>query len=114
MERIGKEGSQIFETREELRVGKDAVDEVDGQIVGHHNLLGQTVEYPEYSNTKLGARERIATIKLWDEVGCLDDRTCNELREEANIESEIKDVTYRTNKALVNIGGVGDNLERIE
>ena len=36
------------------------------------------------------------------------------MREEANIEAEIKDVTHGTNEALINVSGVGDDLERIE
>ena len=36
------------------------------------------------------------------------------MREEANVETEIKDVTHRTNEALINVSGVGDDLERIE
>ena len=36
------------------------------------------------------------------------------MREEANVEAEIKDIAYRTNEALINIGSVGDDLERIE
>ena len=34
--------------------------------------------------------------------------------EEANVEAEIKDIAYRTNEAFINIGSVGDDLERIE
>lgn len=36
------------------------------------------------------------------------------MREEANVKAEIKDIAYRAYKALINIGSVGDDLERIE
>ena len=52
LQRVGKEREEVFEAGEEKRVIEDAVDEVHRQVVGHDDLLCQTVEDPEDRDTE--------------------------------------------------------------
>ena len=114
LERVCEERCQVLESRKQLGIGEYAIDEINSQIVRHHDFLGQAIEDPEHSDAELGARKGITPIELRDEVGRLDDRSGDELREKAHVESEIENIAHRTYEPLVNVGGIGYHLEGIE
>ena len=52
LQRVRKERKEVFETRKKQGVVEDTVDEVHRQVIGHNNLLRQTVEDPEDRDTE--------------------------------------------------------------
>ena len=76
-------------------MGKDALDEVDADIVADNGFLEQTCEDEENGTSEhlVGHTER--TAYLWDEVAGTDDGACDELREERDVEGVVEDVVQR-------------------
>lgn len=108
---VGEERHEVLETREELGIVEDTVDEVDRKIVTQDDLLGQTIENPEDGNAEHTAREEILAIELGNEITGLDDGACHQLGEEADIEAKIEPVANGLDEALINIASVTDGLE---
>ena len=50
LQRVGKQRKQVLKSREQKRIIEDTVNQVHRQIIGHDDLLRQTVQYPEYRN----------------------------------------------------------------
>ena len=111
---IEEEGCQVLEAGEEQGIGKDAVDEVEGQVVAQDNLLSQTAKYHEDGEAEHPSAQEVATVELRYEVARLDDRSGYELREEADVEAEVEDVPYGTDKSAIDVGGIADDLEGVE
>ncbi len=108
---VHEERHQIFKAGEQLRIVKHSVYEVYRQIVTQHDLLDQSVQYPEYGNAEHPSRKEILAIKLRNEITGLDDRTSNQLRKETDIETKVQQIPYGLDEAFVDITGVADGLE---
>ena len=111
---IKEEGSKVLKAREEQRVGKDAVDEVQSQIVAQDNLFRQASKYHEDGKTEHPSAQEVASVELRDEIARFDDRACNKLREEADVEAKVEDISDGTDESAIHIGCVADDLEGIE
>lgn len=114
LQRIKEEGSQVLKSGEEHRIGKDAVYEVQSQIVAQYNLLRQTSQYHEYGKAKHSATKEITAVELGNEVAGLNDGTCYKLREETDVKTEVEDVANRLYQSSIDIGRVTDDLEGVE
>ena len=90
------------------------VNEVDGNIVAQHDLFHQAIDDPKYGDAKLFAAEEVFLVQLRDELVGPHDRTCHQLREEADVEAEVEDVADRRDALAVDIHDVADGLEGIE
>lgn len=111
---IEEECADGFETSEEMGIVKDSVNEIHRKIIRKNDLLHKTVENPEDSHTELHAREVVLSVKLGNEVRCLDDRSCYQLWEETYIEAKVEDVADRLHESFVNICRITDYLKSIE
>ena len=76
LQRVGKEREEVLEAREKQGVVEHAVDQVNSQIIRHDNLLGQTVQYPEYRQSEIAATEVIRLVQLRNKLLRTHDRTC--------------------------------------
>ena len=111
LEGIDKESHEVLKAREEVGIVEDTIDEIHGKVVAQDDFLEQTIHNPEDGDAEHTAGEEVAAVELGDEVAGLDDGTCHELGEEADIETEIKEVADRTDKSLIDICRIADGLE---
>ena len=103
LQRIAKQRCEILEATKHLRVVEHTVDEVDSEVITQYYLLRQTIHDPEHGNAELSLAQVITAVKLRNEVGCLDDRSGNELREEAYVEAEVENVAHRLHQSAIDI-----------
>ena len=111
---IEEEGCQVLKPCEKQGIGKDAVDEVKGEVVAQDYLLRQAPQYHEDGEAEHPAAQEVASVELRYEVARLDDRSGYELWEEADVEAEVEDVPYGTDKSAIDVGGIADDLEGVE
>ena len=114
LQRIAEKRHEVLETREEQRVLEHAVYEVHSNVIAQDNLFGQPVQHPEHGQAKLPPRQTERAVELGDELACADYRPGHQLRKEAHVETEVKDIVHRPHLPPVNIHGVADDLESIE
>ena len=111
---IAEQGHQVLEACIKHGLGKHHVNEVDGDVVAQDDFLHQAVHDPEHGDTELLAAEEVFLVELRDELVGPHDGTCHQLREEAHIEAEVKDIAYRRDAVAVHIHDVADGLEGVE
>ena len=99
---------------EERRVVEDAVDEVLGNIVGDDRLLKETDEDEEHALCEHLTADMKGLADLRPEVSRTGDRTCQEGREETDIESIVEERFHRFYLLPVDIHDIGNGLEGIE
>ena len=111
LQRVSEKSHEVFKTGEKQGIVKYAVDEVHGNVVAENNLLCQTVQNPEDSDAKLSASQEIGLVELRNELAGTHNGTCHQLREEADVETEVQQISHRFYLAFVHIDGVADHLE---
>ena len=111
LQRIDEQCHKILETREQLWIVEHPVYEVYCKIITQYHLLEKTVENPEYGYAEHASTEEVLSVKLRDKIACLDDRSCHQLREEADIETKVKQIADWFNESLVHIAGVRNCLK---
>ena len=114
LQTVCKERKQVLKTGEQERIIKDAVDEVYREIIGHDDFLRQAIQNPEDSNTKGTSTETEGFVQLRNKFLGTHDRSGYKLREEGYIESEVENVLDRFYTLMIDIGGVGNDLEDIK
>ena len=111
LQRVREQGDKVFKSREQERRVENAVNEIGGEVVAQDNLLGKSVQNPEDGDAKGAAGQKVLAVKLRNELVGANDRACDQLREEREVETEIENVLDGRNLAAVNVDTVADRLE---
>ena len=114
LQRVCEKRNEVFEASEQERGIENAVHKVCREVVAQDNLLGKTVQNPEYGHAKGAAGEEIRLVKLWNELVGTNDRACHELREERKVKAEVQNVIDSLDFATVNVDAIAHCLEREE
>ena len=111
LEGVAIDGKEILESTVEVWLVEDALDEVDGDVVGDDGFLEESRDDEEDACAEhLVGHEQGATY-LWDEVTCPHDRTCHELGEKRDVEGIVEEPVEGTYVATIDIDGVTQRLE---
>ena len=111
LKRVAEQGRKVLESCVKKRVLEDPVTEIHGQIVAQDQLLGKSVQNPENRDPELSATKEERLVKLREELLGPHYRACDELREEAEIESEIPEIADRRDRPAGDIHHIADGLE---
>ena len=102
---------EVFESAVEVGLVEDALDEVDGYIVGDDCFLEESGDDVEDACSEHLAGDHEGTPYLQDEIACPDDGACHELRKEADVEGIVEQSVERPDVAPIYIDGVAEGLE---
>ena len=111
LHRIPKEGTERFKSAVELWVVKDAVNELNSQVISQKELFQKTVEDPEDAQTGLLFGHLVRLVQLRDKFRGTDNRPSHQLREEAHVEAKVQDVLNGLDVTPVDVHTVADRLE---
>lgn len=111
LKRVAEESRKVLETGVKQRVLENPVAEIHSQIVTEDQLLGKSVQNPENRDTELSAAKEERFVKLREKLLGPHDRAGDELREEAEIESEIPEIADRRDRPAGDIHHITDGLE---
>lgn len=105
---------EVFKRRIHQRHIKHPIDKVYAYIVRNDYLLNQAFENEKHAPRKFCFGQRIGLVQLRQKVFGSDNRTCDKLRKEAEIESKIDKRGLLCNLSAVYVGKIGDCLKGIE
>ena len=111
LQRVGEQGDKVFKSREQERRVENAVHEIGGEVVAQDNLLGKSVQNPEDGDAEGAAGQKVLAVKLRNELVGANDRACDQLRKEREVETEIENVLDGRNLAAVNVDTIANRLE---
>ena len=112
---IAVDARQALEARIEQRLVEDAVDEIERDVVRNDRLFEESRKDQEDSRAEHFARhdDRVAA-DLGDEVPGPDDRACDQLGEEREVEKVVAPVAERFELSAVDVDRVAHRLEHEE
>ena len=111
---VAEQRRKILKTSVKQRILEDAVAEIHSEVVAEYQLLGETVQNPEHRDAELPASQEERLVQLRHKLLRAHDRSCDQLREKAQVEAEIQEVANRRNRASRDVDHVADRLEREE